>query len=156
MVCTVGDIPCTTDLLQLFQRSRSPGGVALKWGIRHVPWIEAETFGNKIPNLFSFATQQHCQWLAARKLPNRLCRIRNPVKRRLGTSLNRKRSRKMLWEADTWQRWRSHRESSDWLGRWRSRLLCSWGCSQLHGEISSHQTSCQMGKVMEMWIRNVN
>lgn len=106
-----------------------------------------------MPNLFSFTTQQHYQWMAACKLLKSLHHIRNSYERRLGTPLKRKKSRNMLLEADTWQRWRSHHESSDWLGRWSSRLLCSWGGSLLRGGISSHQTSCQVGKIMEMWIR---
>lgn len=127
-----------------------------EWDIHCVTWKGAETFENQMPNLFSFTIQQHCQWLAAWKLPKKLHHIRNPAKRRLGTPLNRKRSRKMSSSADTWQRWRSHHESSDWLERWRSQLLCSWGCSLLRGGIFFHQTSCQMGKIMETWIRNVN
>lgn len=112
-----------------------------------------KTFGNQKPNLFSFTTQQHYQWLAACKLLKRLHHIRNPYERRLGTPLNRKRSRNMLWEADTWQRWKSLHKSSDWLGRWSSQLLYSWEGSLLRGGISSHQTSCQVGKITEMWIR---
>lgn len=142
-------------LLQHFQRSWSPMDAFLEWSIHCVTWKEAEAFGNQMPNLFSFTTQQQCWWLAACRLPERLRHIRSPVKRRLGTPLNWKRSRKMLWAADTWQRWRSHHENSDWLGRWRSQLLWSWGCSLLRGGISSHQTSCQVGKIMETWIRNV-
>lgn len=151
--CTVRIVPCTTLLCCSSFREAGHQGLQL-WNGAFT--VSLEKRRKQIPYLFSFTTQQHCQWLAACKLPKRLCHIRNPVKRRLGTRLNRKRSRKMLWEADTWQRWRSHHESSDWLGRWRSQLLCSWGCSLLRGGISSHQTSCQVGKIMETWIRNVN
>lgn len=140
-------------LVQLFWRSRSPGYAALEWDIHCVTWKEIETSENWVPNPFSFMWHRGTAWLAACKLLERQGPIRIPVKKELGRSLTRKRRRKMLWEADTWQRWRSHRESSDWLGRWKNQLLCSWGCSQLHGGISSHQTSCQVGEVMETWIK---
>lgn len=140
-------------LLQFFQRSRSPGNAALERDIHCITRKETETLGNQVPNSFSFMWHRGTAWLEAFKLLERQGPIRIPVQKELGRSLTRKRRRKVLWEADTWQRWRSHRESSDWLGQWKNQLLCSWGCSQLRGGISSHQTSCQVGEVMETWIK---